>query len=299
MKAIVTGASGFVGRYLCDHLEAEGDNVIGLDRGHDPPFDVVDRASVFDAFASAGAEVIYHLAAATHVGRSWEAPVETVRVNVEGTLNVLDASRAAGVERVLVVGSAEEYGRSANDCERVTEDAVLRPSTPYGASKVAASYFALQAHVGAGLPVIRTRSFNHTGPGQSQEFAVAAIAQRIADAERTENDEIVVGRTDTIREVNDVRDIVRAYRLLIVRGEPGAVYNVCSGAGMTIGEVVERLVKLAHRPLQVRRDARLVRPVDVHRLVGDPTRLQAATGWAPQFTVDDTLAAVLDGARRS
>ncbi len=298
MKAIVTGASGFVGQYLCEHLQAEGDEVIGLDRRHDPSFDIVDRASVFKAFSAASPDTIYHLAAATHVGRSWEAPVETVRVNVEGTLNVLDAALTAGVGRVLFVGSAEEYGLSANDCERVPEDAVLRPTTPYGASKVAASYFALQAQLGTDLAVVRTRPFNHTGPGQGQEFVVPAIARRIAEAERDGNDEIIVGRTDTIREMNDVRDIVRAYRLLVLHGAAGAVYNVCSGVGMTIGEVVERLVLLARRPLRVRQDPQFVRPVDVPRLVGDPSRLQAATGWAPEYAVDETLADVLDEARR-
>lgn len=299
MKAIVTGASGFVGHYLCGHLRHEGDEVIGLDRGSEPSFDVVDRDSVFSAFAATGGDAIYHLAAATHVGRSWEAPVETVRVNVEGTLNVLDAARSASIGRVLVVGSAEEYGVAANDFERVSEDAILKPSTPYGASKVAASYFALQAQVGTGLEVVRTRSFNHTGPGQGGDFAIPAIARRIADAERGGNDEITVGRTDTIREVNDVRDIVRAYRLLVLHGEAGAVYNVCSGVGLPIGDVVARLLALARRPLRVQQDPHLIRPVDVLRLVGDPTRLQAATGWWPRIALDETLADVLDEARRS
>ncbi len=299
MKVIVTGASGFVGRYLCDHLRAHGDEVIALDRSHDPAIDVVDRDSVFKAFSAAGAEAVYHLAAATHVGRSWQAPIETLRINVEGTLNVLDAAREAGLSRALVVGSAEEYGRSANGLDAVPEDAPLRPTTPYGASKVAASFVALQAQLGTGFPVIRTRSFNHTGPGQSEMFVVPALARRIADAERRGYDEIAVGRTDTIREVNDVRDIVEAYRLLLLEGEAGAVYNVCSGVGLAIGDIAARLVALARRPLRVREDAELVRPVDVPRLVGDPARLQAATGWAPQHAVDDTLADVLEHARRA
>lgn len=299
MKAIVTGASGFVGHHLCSHLQAQGDEVIGLDRSHDATFDVVDRQSVFDAFAGNEAEVIYHLAAASHVGRSWEAPVETLRVNVEGTQNVLDAARAAGVRRVLVVGSAEEYGLAANDWERVSEDAMPQPSTPYGASKVAASFLGLQAYVGTGQEVIRTRSFNHTGPGQVPDFVVPSIARRIAEAERSGTDEITVGRTDTIREVNDVRDVVRAYRLLVLRGEPGTVYNVCSGVGLTIGAIVDRLLALARRPLRACQDPRLVRAVDVPRLVGDPTRLQAATAWAPLIPLDTTLADVLAEARQS
>jgi GDP-4-dehydro-6-deoxy-D-mannose reductase len=156
----------------------------------------------------------------------------------------------------------------------------------------------LQAFVGTGQDVIRTRSFNHTGPGQVPDFVVPGIARRIAEAERNGNDEITVGRTDTVREVNDVRDIVRAYRLLVLRGEPGAVYNVCSGIGLTIGAIVDHLLALARRPVRTRQDPKLVRAVDVPRLVGDPALLQAATAWKPEIPLDQTLADVLAEARQ-
>ena len=297
MKALITGASGFVGGYLGDHLGAEGDDVVGLDR--DTGLDITDRQGVTDLFAHHAPEVVYHLAALSHVGESWGAPQLVIETNVVGTLNVLDAARAAGVRRVLVVGSAEEYGLVAGAAHPVTEDEPLRPFTPYGASKVGAGYLALQAFLGSGLETIRVRAFNHTGPGQPPRFMVSALAHRVAQTERDALDTVAVGNLDPIREVNDVRDIVRAYRLLMVLGVAGEVYNVCSGTGIAVREVAQRLLGQATRPLELRVDPALVRPADVPVLVGDPAKLVAATGWQPQHSLDGTLAAMLATARAS
>ncbi len=297
MRALVTGALGFAGRYLVDHLLACGDEVIEVDRSGPLPIDVTDRASVAEVIAEHRPEAVYHLAAFTHVGDSWNEPITVIRVNVEGTLNVLDACHAAGVGRVLVVGSAEEYGRVREIDIPLDEDSPLRPSTPYGASKVAAGYLALQAHIGSGLGAIRARPFNHTGPGQPDSFLVPALARRIADAELSGRDEIVVGSLDPVREMLDVRDVVRAYRLLVTSGTPGEVYNICTGRGVSVGEIAERLVALSRRNLRLVVDPDLVRPVEVPRLVGDPSRIAAATGWEPEHTIESTLADVLDAAR--
>lgn len=299
MRAVVTGGSGFVGGWLVSHLRDCGDDVVSLDRSNGDPLDVTDRDAVAARIGRHHPEVVYHLAAFTHVGDSWNAPVEVLRVNVEGTLNVLDACAAAGVRRVLVVGSAEEYGRVDDADLPLREDAPLRPSTPYGASKVAAGYLALQSFLGAGLETVRARPFNHTGPGQPPRFVVPALARRIAEAERDGHDEITVGSLDPVREMLDVRDVVRAYRMLVEHGEAGEVYNVCTGRGVSIGEVAERLVALSTRALRLVVDPELVRPVEVPRLVGDPTRITSATGWRPVHDVDSTLAAVLDAAREA
>ncbi|MET1001589.1 MAG: GDP-mannose 4,6-dehydratase [Acidimicrobiia bacterium] len=296
MKALVTGASGFAGRHLVAHLTEAGDSVIACDRAGVDAVDIVDRDAVHQAFARFQPEVVYHLAALTHVGDSWNEPQAVLRVNVEGTLNVLDAAQAAGVRRVLVVGSAEEYGRAGTEYP-LREDAPLLPNSPYAATKVAASYLALQAYLGAGLETVRVRAFNHTGPGQTDRFLIPALARRIAEAERDGHDHITVGSLDPVRDINDVRDIVRAYRLAVLEGEPGAVYNVCSGAGHSVGEIAAALLARARVRLRLVQDPNLVRPVDVPSLIGDASRLRAATKWQPAFTLEATLVAVLDEAR--
>lgn len=294
MKALVTGAGGFVGRHLVDHLRAHGDDVVGVDV--DSGVDVTDPDAVHAAVENGAPDAIYHLAALSHIGDSWSAPAEVLRVNAGGTLTVLRAAVDLGVERVLVVASADAYG--AHDGP-ITEDSPLRPLTPYGASKAAADVLALQAHLGDGLSTLRVRAFNHTGPGQPDRFVVPALARRIAEAERAGSDHLTIGNLDTVRDFLDVRDVVAAYRLLVETGDPGGAYNVCSGTPVAIRSVAERLCALAAADLELVVDPELVRPVEVPRLVGDPTRLAADTGFVPGFSLDDTLDAVLTEARQA
>jgi GDP-4-dehydro-6-deoxy-D-mannose reductase len=169
--------------------------------------------------------------------------------------------------------------------------------TPYGSSKAAADILALQAFLGDGLGTLRVRAFNHTGPGQSTSMLVPGLAQRIADAERAAGSKVNVGRLDVVRDLSDVRDVVRAYRLLVEHGTPGEAYNVCSGRGVTVRDVADALLSMSESPLELVVDPELVRPVDVPRLVGDPSRLRAATGWEPAIPLDETLRDVLEGAR--
>jgi GDP-4-dehydro-6-deoxy-D-mannose reductase len=293
MRAFVTGATGFVGGYLVAHLESCGDDVVAAGE----QLDITDRDAIVAAVADAQPDTVYHLAALSHVGDSWSDVSRVVRVNVEGTANVLDAARLANVDRVLVVGSAEEYGRVRDGDTPVVESAALLPATPYGASKVAASFLALQAHLGSGMHTIRTRPFSHTGPGQLDRFLVPALARRVAAAELDGTDTIAVGNLDPVRDISDVRDVVRAYRLLVEHAAAGEVYNVCSGVGHSVAEIADLLLARARRPLRVEADPALVRPVDVPRLVGDASKLRAATGWEPEFSLGDTLAAVLDHER--
>jgi GDP-4-dehydro-6-deoxy-D-mannose reductase len=295
VKALITGATGFVGPYLAAHLRSCGDEIV-TPGDADGGFDIVDRDIVHAAFAASQPEVVYHLAARSDVAQSWRDPLGTLRINIEGTQNVLDAARECGVGRVLVVGSAEEYGP---DDAVLREDHPLRPATPYGASKVAASFLALQAFVGSGLETVRVRPFSHTGPGQTDRFLVPALARRIAIAELSEADTIAIGNTDPVRDLSDVRDVVRAYRLLMELGMPGEVYNICRGVGISVGEIAERLAARATRPLRVVVDPELVRPVEVRSLVGDSTKLQQLTGWKPDYDLDTMLDDVLAVARRT
>jgi GDP-4-dehydro-6-deoxy-D-mannose reductase len=287
VRAFLTGASGFVGRWLARHLEASGDSVQVLAEG----VDVSDAAAIRTALHAAAPDVVYHLAALTHVGRSWDQPEETFRVNALGTLQLLEAARTAPrPPRVLLVSSAEVYGATGEGA--VGEDAPLRPVSPYAASKVAAEYLGVQAHFGRGLEVVRARPFNHVGPGQADTFVVSALARRIVEAEG--GDGVVrVGNLSAARDLTDVRDVARAYRMLALRGVPGEVYNVCSGVALPVSEVFERLAAHARAKVVARVDPELVRPVDVPVLLGDAGKLRAATAWAPEIDLDETLVDVL------
>jgi GDP-4-dehydro-6-deoxy-D-mannose reductase len=295
MRALVTGALGFVGRHLVAHLEAEGDEVIGVDR-HD--VDILDRTGLTKLMVDAEPDAVYHLAGQADVGGSWATPVETFRANAEGSLNVLDGAREARADRVLAVISADVYGHVTAADLPIEESAPLRPVTPYGASKVAADALALQAHLGYGDGVIRVRPFNHLGPGQSDRFAASAFASRIAANERTGEREVPVGNLTPRRDVTDVRDVVRAYRMLVEHGTPGDVYNVCSGRDIAMAEIAELLVSIADQPMELVVDPELQRTVDLPVLRGDNRRLQIATGWEQTIPLEQTLRDVLDDWRR-
>jgi GDP-4-dehydro-6-deoxy-D-mannose reductase len=292
VRALVTGAGGFVGEHLVRHLEAQGDEVIGLDRKVGG-VDIEDADGLTDAVMAAKPEAVYHLAGASDVGGSWALPRETFLVNALGTFNVLEASREAGVERVLAVTSADVYGRVTQDELPLDEDQPLRPVSPYAASKVAADALAQQAWLGHGLPVIRVRAFNHLGPGQSDRFLAPSIAARIARNERDGGDEVPIGNMTPRRDVTDVRDVVRAYRLLVDAGEPGAVYNVCRGEAFSVQQIAEELLGMATRRMRLVPDPELERPVDIPVLVGDNTALRRATGWEPTIPLDRTLRDVM------
>lgn len=286
-----------MGRHLVAHLEAAGDTVAVVDHRGERSVDVTDPAAVEEVIRSVAPDCVYHLAGWADVAASWSDPLAVLRVNAEGTLNVLAACRAAGVGRVLSVASADVYGIVREDELPLTEAAPLRPTSPYAASKIAADAIAQQAFHGFGQEVIRVRPFNHLGPGQSEHFVAPALAARIARAERDGLDQIPVGNLTARRDVTDVRDVVRAYRLLIEHGEPGEVYNVCSGRDVAVQELADTLIGLADRPLELVADPTLLRPVDLPVLRGDPSRLQAATGWEPEVPLVTTLADLLDDLR--
>ena len=291
MRALITGSEGFVGRHLTNHLTACGDDVVGIDRT--TGVDLLDSGALAAAIRDADPDAVYHLGGWSDVGASWQAPVDALRVNAEGTLNVLQACRDRDA-RVLVVSSADIYGKVTLGELPLTEESPVRPVSPYAASKVAADMIALQAWLGYGLEVMRVRAFNHLGPGQANAFVAPALAERIARCEIDGREEVTVGNRTPRRDFTDVRDVVRAYRALVCDGEPGEAYNVCSGADIAIAELAERLVALARRPVRLEGDPTLQRPVDVPVLRGDHTKLTIATGWEPQIPLDVTLAAIMD-----
>jgi GDP-4-dehydro-6-deoxy-D-mannose reductase len=293
MKAMVTGAAGFVGQHLTVHLEDEGDQVFPVDRANGGP-DVTDRAAMMRVLDEVRPDAVYHLAGASDVGGSWANPLDTFEANAVGTLNLLQSCVDSGVNRVLVVTSADVYGRVTEEELPLKESAPLRPVSPYAASKVAADYVALQAYLGHGLATFRVRPFNHIGPGQTNRFVAPALAERIARNELEGTDVVPVGNLAPRRDFNDVRAVVRAYRLLIQRGTPCEVFNVCRGEDIAVRELAVRLAEMAVKPMRLEPDPGLQRPVDIPVLRGDPTKLKETTGWEPTIPLEQTLADLLD-----
>ena len=297
VKALITGAGGFVGHHLERHLLDSGDEVTATDRSTDG-LDILDAAALLDLFRRSQPEVVYHLAGASDVGGSWQTPQATFRANAEGTLNVLWAARESGTERVLTIGSADVYGKVAAEDLPISEDLALRPVSPYAASKVSADYVALQAFLGYDQHVVRARPFNHLGPGQTDRFVAPALAGRVATNELEGEKVVRVGNLSPERDFTDVRDVVRAYRLLVDKGHAGQVYNVCSGTAIAVQQLAEQFISMATIPMTLEADPDLQRPVDIPVLLGDNSRIVADTGWAPEIPLHQTLEDLLNDRRR-
>jgi GDP-4-dehydro-6-deoxy-D-mannose reductase len=252
--------------------------------------DLRDAEAARSAVADAAPDVVFHLAARAHVGESWRDPAGFLRDNVAMTVNVLEAVRTdAPRATVVAVASSEVYGPPAR--LPVDEAAPLRPQNPYAVSKASADLLAGFYADSHGLRVIRARSFNHAGPGQEPTYAIASFARQIAAATGPRV-RIVTGNAQTRRDFTDVRDVVRAYRLLAEQAEPGA-YNVCSGRTASAAELVAALARIAGVEVEHVVDPELVRPNEVMEVRGASERLRAATGWTPQVALDRTLADTL------
>jgi GDP-4-dehydro-6-deoxy-D-mannose reductase len=309
MRLLVTGISGFVGRHVAAYLAAEHPQVevIGLTRGSGAGLpcasvraDLEDPAALLAAVREVRPERVLHLAAQSSPARSWDLPGATLHTNVIGLLNLTTALREARLApRLLVVGSGEEYGQSGAAGRALDEQAELQPLSPYAVSKLAQSFLALQQHLAHGLDVLRTRTFNHTGPGRGEHFAESSFARQIAEIEAGQRAPVLeVGNLEAVRDYSDVRDVVRAYWALFEHGVAGQVYNVCSGVGVRIGTLLERLLELSAARVEVRQDPARLRPADLPALVGDPARLRAATGFSARHTLEGSLRDLLDHWRR-
>src|SRR4051812_19766207 len=282
-RVLITGASGFAGRHLVAACRADGDEVIEAPRSR--VADLRDAETALGVVAAARPDVVYHLAAQAHVGRSWEDPASTLTGNVAMTLNLLEAVRAEAPAAVFLLAcSSEEYGPPL--VVPTTEDELLKPANPYAVSKASCDLLG-GLYAGAhGLRVIRARAFNHSGPGQEPVYAIASFARQIAlggDPVR-----VVTGNADTRRDYTDVRDVVRAYRLLAAHGEPG-IFNVCSGVSFSAREVVAALGRVAGVDVVHEVDPARVRPNEVMEVRGSFTRLHEATGWQPSIAFEQTL----------
>lgn len=311
MKALVTGAGGFVGGHLLAHLRHNhtGISLFGtvLSASERTPalaalgcatteIDLREPGAVRDMLAAIRPDRIFHLAGQAFVPRSFEAPWETLETNIRGTLNLLEAMRALQVPaRILVVGSADMYGASRAGEGRLDETTPFMPSSPYSVSKIAQDMLAWQYTRAHGVFTVRVRPFNHIGPGQHTRFAVSDWAFQIAEIEAGQRAPVIhVGSLDAARDFTDVRDVVRAYTLALEDGQPGDVFNVCSGQAYTMRDVLERLIALSPARVTVQTDASRVRPVEIPILYGDYSLLRQRTGWEPRITLEQSLRDVLD-----
>lgn len=291
MRAMVTGASGFVGVHLVAHLQRSGDVTFA------PTTDITDPNALAEAVLSCPdgpPDVVFHLAGQADVGRSWTDVSLTWAVNALGTVNVLEAVRRhAPTARVVVVSSAEVYGNVPDDQLPITELQPTGRSSPYGVSKIAAESAALFAHEFFGQEVLVARPFGHIGVGQLPGFVVPAVAKQIAEAERDGRDVLRLGTLTAERDLTSVGDVVRAYRMVALAGVSGEIYNVCQGETVVISDLVHRMMALSTRQLRVEVDPDRVRPSEIVRQLGDPSKLRTHTGWQPQESLDAVLADVL------
>jgi GDP-4-dehydro-6-deoxy-D-mannose reductase len=294
MRALVTGANGFVGRHLCDHLSDCGDEVVAVDRD----CNVTVAGKVERVFREHLPEAIYHLAALSSVGDSWKNRIEFVRVNVFGTRNVVEAAyKAVPNASVLFVSSADVYGIVTEDELPILETRPAVPVNPYSQSKLQAELLAQSIASENDQRVVIVRPFNHIGPGQSVKFVVPALASRLLDALDRGLHEIPVGDLTTRRDFSDVRDVVRAYRLLMERGRSGEVYNVASGHDTALIDVAHDLVAQIAPDVQLVPDVDLLRPVEVPVMRGSYRKLHAATGWEPTISLSTSLSDVVSELR--
>ncbi len=297
MRALVTGASGFVGHYLVDALRRAGEDVVACGGPHDGgslPIDVAEVASIRAALDIARPDVVFHLAAQTFVPDSFAAPAATYETNAIGTARVAQAVRdyarsGEKMPRIVFTSSAEVYGpREAADFP-LHETLELRPATPYAASKAAAEAILLAEARAFALDVVVARAFNHIGSGQSDRFVVPSLAHQLAAIAAGGSPVLLVGNLNAARDFLDVRDVVAAYLALARDGESGQVYNVCRGAAVKVRDVLRDLIAIAGVPVEVREDPQRMRPLDVPLFVGSAEKLRARTGWTPAIPLARSL----------
>lgn len=316
-KALVTGAGGFVGQWLCRALLREGWAVTGTTLGVAPepgilsPAELMrmhwrgmnlrpstDRRGLRSLLEHEAPDAIFHLAGVAFVPAAGEDPIGAFETNVGAAVRIIEALRAWRADTghdpmLLVVGSAEQYGRHETAEMPLPETAECRPHTFYAATKCAQEQFAMAAARHDGLRVVATRSFNHSGRGQAPGFLLPALVPRALDARQRPGTPVPIGNTGTIRDFLHVEDVVGAYIALVERGRPGQVYNVCSGEGVAVGALAADVLARAGVAAPLHPDPSLQRPVDVPVLVGDHSKLRADTGWSPVRTradiIDDLL----------
>jgi len=312
MRALITGITGFAGSHLVEYLLEHQPQVevFGTCRWRSPrenishlldkitllEMDQTDLNSVYRALEKVRPDYIFHLAAQSFVPTSWSAPAATLDTNIVGQTNLFEAVRILGLDPVIQIAcSSEEYGLVHPEETPIKEDNPLRPLSPYAVSKVGQDYLAYQYFQSYGIKAIRTRGFNHTGPRRGEVFVTSNFAKQLVTIEAGLAKPVIrVGNLDAVRDFTDVRDMVRAYWLAVTKAKPGEVYNIATGQGITIRELLDRLIALATVEVTIEPDPARMRPSDVEILIGDSSKFRADTGWEPEIPFDKTLQDTMD-----
>lgn len=309
-KALITGITGFAGSHLAELLLGEKVEVHGIQRWRSKSdninhvrdeimfheADLLDAHSLYKVIDEVRPNFIFHLAAQSYVQSSWASPSNTLEVNIIGTVHLFEAVRKSNLDTVLQIAcSSEEYGKVLKDELPITEKNPLRPLSPYAVSKLAMDYLGYQYFESYGLKIIRTRGFNHTGPRRGDVFAESTFAKQIAEIEKGLKDPVVyVGNLEAIRDYTDVRDMVRAYYIAVQKCQPGEAYNIATGKGVKIKDVLNTLLSMSKVKIKVLKDKNRIRPSDVEVLIGDASKFQKETDWKPVIPFHKTLEDLLN-----
>lgn len=311
-KVLITGISGFAGSFLAEYLLKQGKyEVVGTylsethlsnlsairNNIHLSQVDLSKRDQVMKVVSSILPDCVVHLAALTSPADSFRDPSRVMQNNIAAELHVLEAVRENNIadSKILIVSSAEIYGRVREDELPIDEETPFRPVSPYAVSKITQDYLGFQYYLSYGLPVVRIRPFNHIGPRQSPQFVVASFAKQIAEAEKGVSEPLIkVGNLEAKRDFTDVRDMVRVYALLLEKGEAGEAYNVGSGVSYKISDILSKLLSFSTKEIKVKTDSSRFRASDIKDLVCDLQKVSKLTGWKPEIPIDATLKDTLD-----
>lgn len=304
-KVLITGITGFAGSHLAEHLLNQGHEVWGTYRWRSRQeniehirdkvkllyADLNDQACLKDVIRESEPDCIFHLAASSYVKVSWDMPEQTLETNVIGTANLFEAVRASKTDPIIqIAGSSEEYGNVPKEELPITEETPLRPASPYAVSKAVMDLMGFQYFSSYGMRIVRTRSFNHTGPRRGEVFVCSNFSKQIALIEKGKQEPtIYYGNLKASRDFTDVRDIIRAYALAVDKCKPGDVYNIGSRSSHTVREVLDTLLSMSDKKISLKQDPKRIRPSDIEHLLCDDSKFRKATGWKPEIAFEQTL----------
>jgi GDP-4-dehydro-6-deoxy-D-mannose reductase len=308
-KVLITGMMGFVSRHLLDHLAASGESyeITGLSRNPGKwavdyknikvnlvAADLNDRKKLLTILNEVRPQQIIHLASDSSVAHSWQAPVESFQNNTNIFLNLVESVRNLNFScRLLSIGSSEEYGVVEAANIPISEETPFNPVSPYAVARVSQELLSKIYVKGYGMDIVMTRSFNHIGPGQKDTFVVSSFAKQIMDIKKGKGSVLEVGNIDIVRDFLDVRDVVKAYTVLLEKGKSGEMYNVCSGAGYSLKEVLDKMMMIAEVDFGYHINEKLIRPADNPVIIGSNNKIKSECEWRPLISLDDSLRDIL------